>query len=140
MSYSVEFFIPIKPIAWERTRSCGKRFFTAPKSAAYKQAIRNHLNKIKGNNKYSHGFSEIFDLPLSISMTFFLPNTKTAKRKFPSVRPDIDNYAKAILDAMNEICFKDDGQVVSLSLEKKYYSPLFGISDLGTKIIISEMK
>ena len=34
------------------------------------------------------------------------------------LRGDIDNYAKAVLDALNKIAYKDDKQVVSLYVEK----------------------
>ena len=38
---------------------------------------------------------------------------------------DLDNYAKAVLDEMNGICFHDDAQVVELSVTKLYadYGP-----------------
>ena len=38
----------------------------------------------------------------------------------PIKKPDIDNIVKIILDAMNEIEFKDDTQITKLNVEKKY--------------------
>jgi Holliday junction resolvase RusA-like endonuclease len=38
----------------------------------------------------------------------------------PTKKPDVDNYLKAALDALNGICFGDDSQIVSLSVIKKY--------------------
>lgn len=38
----------------------------------------------------------------------------------PTGKPDLDNVAKGILDAMNGIVFKDDSQVVELILRKRY--------------------
>ena len=38
----------------------------------------------------------------------------------PKKKPDIDNIAKSILDAMNKFVFKDDNQVAKLLIEKKY--------------------
>lgn len=38
----------------------------------------------------------------------------------PTSKPDIDNVLKGILDAMNEIVWKDDNQVVSLRVVKSY--------------------
>ena len=38
----------------------------------------------------------------------------------PTRKPDIDNIAKSILDAMNKFVFKDDNQVSKLLIEKKY--------------------
>ena len=38
----------------------------------------------------------------------------------PIKKPDIDNIVKIILDAMNEIAFKDYTQITKLNVEKKY--------------------
>lgn len=38
----------------------------------------------------------------------------------PISRPDSDNYAKAALDGMNGVVFKDDSQVVDLHVSKRY--------------------
>ena len=46
---------------------------------------------------------------------------KNAKEIRPIVRPDIDNYTKSVLDALDGIVWKDDAQVVTLSANK-YYS------------------
>ena len=35
-------------------------------------------------------------------------------------KPDIDNIAKIILDALNKLAFKDDNQITKLEIEKKY--------------------
>ncbi|MEO5302936.1 RusA family crossover junction endodeoxyribonuclease [Enterococcus cecorum] len=39
----------------------------------------------------------------------------------PKTKPDADNYAKGILDAMKGIIWQDDGQVTDL-IARKYYS------------------
>ena len=41
--------------------------------------------------------------------------------KRPTVKSDIDNYTKSILDACNKIIYQDDSQVVDL-IASKYYS------------------
>jgi Holliday junction resolvase RusA-like endonuclease len=38
----------------------------------------------------------------------------------PTVKADIDNIAKAILDGMTGVAWDDDKQVVSLRVEKTY--------------------
>lgn len=38
----------------------------------------------------------------------------------PTKKPDIDNIAKCILDALNGVAFHDDTQVVKLCMEKFY--------------------
>ncbi len=39
----------------------------------------------------------------------------------PIKKPDLDNVAKIILDSLNGIAYKDDSQIVELSI-KKYYA------------------
>lgn len=59
-----------------------------------------------------------FSIPKSVSnkkrelMSFGLIN--------PTKKPDLDNIAKAILDSLNGIAYKDDSQIVSLLISKKY--------------------
>ncbi len=38
----------------------------------------------------------------------------------PTTKPDLDNCAKSILDALNKIAFADDAQIVSLNITKIY--------------------
>jgi Holliday junction resolvase RusA-like endonuclease len=38
----------------------------------------------------------------------------------PSVKPDLDNLCKAVLDALNGIAYHDDKQIVELHLSKAY--------------------
>ena len=38
----------------------------------------------------------------------------------PVKRPDVDNYAKSILDGSNGILFEDDSQIVELNICKHY--------------------
>lgn len=38
----------------------------------------------------------------------------------PTQKPDVDNIAKSVLDAMNKLAFKDDNQVTKISVEKRF--------------------
>ena len=38
----------------------------------------------------------------------------------PDKRPDLDNYIKFVLDALNGILYKDDAQIVIIFAKKKY--------------------
>lgn len=62
------------------------------------------------------------DLPLCLTITFYLPKPKSVKRQYPTVKPDLDNLTKAIKDALNGICWHDDGQICRLVLTKEYCS------------------
>ena len=41
-------------------------------------------------------------------------------RIFPTIKPDADNVAKIILDALNGVVYEDDKQVVGLLTLKRY--------------------
>lgn len=41
-------------------------------------------------------------------------------KSFPAKTPDGDNICKAVLDAINEVAFKDDKQVVEITVKKRY--------------------
>lgn len=38
----------------------------------------------------------------------------------PTVKPDTDNVAKIVLDALNGIAYHDDAQIVQLTVLKRY--------------------
>ena len=63
------------------------------------------------------------DGPCSVSVCFYLASPKKPRWKMPAVKPDIDNYIKALFDAMNGIIFTDDARVVKLHAEKCYGEP-----------------
>jgi Holliday junction resolvase RusA-like endonuclease len=64
--------------------------------------------------------------PVSVLVFARLVKPKSSKREQPTVKPDIDNYAKLVLDALNGIAWKDDSQVVEIRVKKMYavnYAP-----------------
>jgi Holliday junction resolvase RusA-like endonuclease len=96
---------------------------------AYKQAIR---------LAYVNAGGEILEGPIEIRIAcwFERPKSHSKKRRQQAepktTKPDLDNLAKAILDALNEIAYNDDGQVCRLTVEKWYVG---GLCDLiGTEI------
>jgi Holliday junction resolvase RusA-like endonuclease len=70
--------------------------------------------------------------PLRITMRFYIkiPVSFSKKKRalaecgliYPTGRPDLDNYAKFILDLLNEILWQDDAQVVEMVAMKAYSS------------------
>ena len=69
--------------------------------------------------------------PLRITMDFYKAPPKNTskknlelmerKKKRPLTRPDIDNYEKLVLDALNNLAYEDDNQICE-SISRKYYS------------------
>lgn len=57
---------------------------------------------------------------LTIDVMRELPGSrpKRVSAEPDTVRPDVDNIAKAVMDALNGVAYEDDSQVVSLSVLK----------------------
>ena len=59
---------------------------------------------------------------------FPIPKSTSKKKRdemergliLPTKKPDTDNIAKAILDALNGLAYYDDAQVVHLEVQKRY--------------------
>jgi len=77
---------------------------------------------------HRHQPSEPIDGPVRVDVELRLPRTKELMRpKYPAgpmpchVKPDVDNFCKAIYDAMTDAgWFKDDGRIVGGSNWKMY--------------------
>lgn len=75
----------------------------------------------------------LFNEPMEVSITayFAIPKSFSKKKREealagtirPTRKPDSDNIAKSILDALNGIAYSDDSQVVLLKVEKVYGEP-----------------
>lgn len=73
---------------------------------------------------------EPFGCPLKVDITFYLPipvSTSKVRRRqmlnqviLPFKRPDIDNLGYLVTNAMKEIIYKDDSQIVDLYMHKRY--------------------
>lgn len=78
---------------------------------------------------------EPFSGALAVRIIYYIERPKSVpkkKRKWPSVRPDLDNYNKLILDAGNKLgLWNDDAQIVKLNATKLY------ADETSPRIIIS---
>ncbi len=73
---------------------------------------------------------DLFDkaVKMTICAYFSVPKSFSNKRRnealegkiSPLIKPDVDNIAKIICDALNDIAYKDDNQIVELAITKKY--------------------
>lgn len=60
---------------------------------------------------------------VAVLVEFYLepPKRRPKDRPYPSVRPDLDKLARALLDAIGSAgVWRDDAQVVDLTLRKRY--------------------
>ena len=98
----------------------GKVFAHSPKTS-YFESIKTsaYEQRIKANKQLSGA--------LDLSLIFLLPYPKSMSQKkkrekhYITTRPDIDNYIKAVMDAINNSSlWADDSQVAVLTASKQY--------------------
>jgi Holliday junction resolvase RusA-like endonuclease len=110
-----------------RFSSYGKfvKAYTPEQTASYENLIKLQF-RITCGKWYS-------ELPLRMKITAIHGITKSTSKKnrlkmlqgeiLPVKKPDSDNICKVICDALNGIAYKDDTQVVELSVKKIYGEP-----------------
>lgn len=59
--------------------------------------------------------------PLIVSLVLRVTRPKASKLTHP--KPDVDNYAKSVMDACNGLAWEDDSQVVRLEVSKEWAPP-----------------
>jgi Holliday junction resolvase RusA-like endonuclease len=80
-------------------------FYTPAKSENFKKLLQ----------KYMHEgvLPEILlDEPLILEARFYKTKPKSAKRVWLTTKPDLDNYIKAVKDAMSGLIYRDDSIIV----------------------------
>jgi len=122
----VKFTVQGIPKAQPRPRACirgGRASVYDPGTAkSWRDAI--YLAAIEESGR------DVLHGPLSLSIWFQMPRPKSHYRKsglnpeaprLHSIRPDIDNLLKAVMDALNEArVWQDDDQVAQVYATKEY--------------------
>mgnify|MGYP004476929401 CR=1 FL=1 len=124
------FTVPGKPQGKARARTfyngnSGKMSSVTPeKTVLYENLIKTCFRQKYGQERFSD------DAYIIVRITaFFAPPKSVSKKKRaemladkirPAKKPDIDNIAKVVLDALNGIAYHDDTQVVGLAIAKAY--------------------
>lgn len=91
--------------------------YTPDKTGAWENSVKIQARR--------HRPKEPLDGPLMAELTFYLPkpSTKPAKILYPDVKPDLDNLAKSIFDALEGEFFVNDSRFVDQILRKRYGEP-----------------
>lgn len=111
-SKAVTFFLPVPPVPASRPRVSkwgvfyGKCYTAWRKQAAQALTLFEHKESFTG--------------PLKVTLVHAMNKAKSSKRTYP--RGDVDNYDKAVLDAITShtSVWEDDDQVVQLHSSKVY--------------------
>lgn len=105
--------MPIKPVPFKRVRQCGRRRFNAAEYSAYKKAVGYCALKVMGGAS-----------PISGAVKIAVEVYKDVPRDVTSANyGDGDNFLKAVMDALEGICYENDAQIVVGSFEKKIGEP-----------------
>lgn len=123
LTSKVEFFLPLKPRATQRSRcACRGRFPSVYTDPAYREwkeqaiALLNAMDRAELPDFVSE------DPDLSVGLTVVVKKPKTTKLKRP--RGDRDNYEKGVFDALTQSgWWKDDDQIVSGPFRKRWAAP-----------------
>lgn len=138
MTFMVCFDIQGNPIPKGRPRFRRTKTFittyTPRKTLDFEDLVRKHSMEAMGK-------TDLIESPVCVILYFRLPVPQSYSKKRSEAclsgleKPmnkrggDIDNLAKACLDAMNGIIYKDDCQITSLHC-KKVYSNVSGVNIL----------
>ena len=123
MKYEFEVIGDIKGKARPRVNTYTCKAYTPTNTKDYELLVKQYF-KIK----YPRFVPLENRLAVKIIATFKVPKTTTKKDReqiekgliSPTKKPDIDNIVKIILDALNQMAFKDDTQITKLEVEKVY--------------------
>ena len=122
----VQCTIPGKPFAKQRPRASRRGRFTTIYTP---QETVDYENLVKYSYFQENG-SVLLEGPLEAEIigTFPVPASVSNKQKNLMLegkvqhtkKPDCDNMAKIVLDALNDVAFHDDSQIVDLHIKKQY--------------------
>lgn len=106
------------------------------------KGTRNYEDHVNLTARAAMGSSPPIETAVGVYLYIRLPIPKSRSKKRteaalsglekPTVKPDIDNLAKSLLDGMNGVVFKDDSQIVSLHVTKVY------ASEPGVDVLVRE--
>lgn len=128
--HSICFTIPGKPQGKARARTFynpktkGMSSMTPEKTVLYENLISTCYLQDAGEERFSDE-----DCLLVRIQAYFEPTKSISKKKreemlrgmiLPAKKPDIDNIVKSVLDALNQVAYRDDTQVVELHVRKQY--------------------
>jgi len=136
MKQKISLTIPGKPFGKQRPRVTKQGIAYTPKETVNYETFVKLLYMQKYNNIKLKG-----PLRMTIKAFYKIPKSVSKKEKElmlqniirPTKKPDMDNIAKIIADALNEVAYEDDKQIVEMQI-KKFYS-----EDEFVQVVMEEM-
>lgn len=133
----VIFTVPGEPQGKARARTCGGHTYTPEKTVLYENLIKTEYARQCGNRKFSilsDGTAQ--PVAVRIDAVYGIPKSYSKKNReralsgelAPTKKPDADNIAKVVCDALNGVAYVDDTQVIDLRVFKRFGEPCVTIS------------
>lgn len=128
----VIFTVPGEPQGKARARTCGGHTYTPEKTVLYENLIKTEYARQCGNRKFSilsDGTAQ--PVAVRIEAVYGIPKSYSKKKReralngelAPTKKPDADNIAKVVCDALNGVAYVDDTQVIDLHIVKSFGCP-----------------
>ncbi|GAB7387395.1 RusA family crossover junction endodeoxyribonuclease [Bacillaceae bacterium] len=122
----IQFTVYGEPVAQGRPRATSVngyvRMYDPRKSRDYKDYVRLVASE--------HAPDKLIEGPIALWVRVYRPIPKDMSKKRralaeqgklrPTKKPDVDNYLKSIKDALKNVIWKDDSQVVRVIIDKFY--------------------
>ncbi|KQC47080.1 hypothetical protein AP057_13870 [Geobacillus sp. Sah69] len=122
----IKFIVYGEPVAQGRPRATiingHIRMYDPKKSKDFKDYVRLVASE--------HRPEKLIEGPISLDVKVYKPILKSFSKKKkaaaeagqlrPTTKPDVDNYVKGVKDALKNVIWKDDSQVVDLHISKWY--------------------
>ena len=106
------FNIPIRPKPKQRPRFSGGHAYTPKETQAYEQEIAYWVR--------DHGGKKVVG-PIWVELGFYYRKPKRMKLEGPhTVRPDLDNLIKGVLDACQGVLWDNDAEIHCICADKWY--------------------
>ena len=125
MPQMLTFYVNGEPVAQPRHRIASRgRFATAyiPKGHAI-HAWKYAIEEAAREQAERIGWVPVKNEPLVVLMQFYFKQPRSNKTRHHVQRPDLDNLAKAVLDALHGIAYFDDSVVDEMKLSKTWGEP-----------------
>lgn len=122
----IQFTVPGEPVGKGRPRVVRNngftRTYTPEKTASYENLVKLEFQRQGGR------MLKVGPVKVWINADFRIPKSVSKRKREamvaghirPTRKPDADNIAKVVCDALNGLAWHDDSQVVMLHVEKRF--------------------
>lgn len=126
---TISFTVPGPPQGKARPRvvrtAAGRSLsYTPDKTVAYEELVRARYLAASGGERFGDAAALVLTIaaacPIPASVSKRRRTAMLAGNELPTKKPDCDNIAKIIADALNGIAYRDDAQIVEVSVVKCY--------------------